>query len=82
MCGRACLIHVHTGQHAVYGGDRSEKWRRLMDTLGETSCEDYRNVSTHTWHTDLKNSQLYLLYVNFSCLIFKLTLSHEFSCEQ
>lgn len=24
---------------------RSQKWRQLMDSLGKTSCEDYRNVS-------------------------------------
>ena len=33
--------------HAVY---RSQKWRQLMDSLGKTSCEDYRNVSPHNLH--------------------------------
>jgi len=29
----------------VHAVRRSEKWRQLMDSLGKTSCEDYRNVS-------------------------------------
>lgn len=40
---------------------RSEKWRQLMDSLGKTSCEDYRNVSAN------------VLYLVMICLLYKAT---------
>ncbi len=34
----------------MHAACRSEKWRQLMDSLGKTSCEDYRNVSADLLH--------------------------------